>query len=137
VESAGVDGLLARPLLVVTVTIVGGGGGMTGVVAASFFASGSSIPFDGTTSFLPPLTVRTVCCCCGPDASVSVFAAAPSSWGVAVPSFCALASVVVGGLEPLFGVGASATAPPNELTTPFGLLEAVEDARGRPFSRLE
>lgn len=56
VASAGVDGLLARPLFVVTVDcVVVGGGGSGGGIDESLFVSFSSVALSAVFSFLLPL----------------------------------------------------------------------------------
>lgn len=128
VARAGVDGLLARPLLVV-LTMLAGVGRMASAAVASFLCGpGSSVAFV-VVSFLLPFGAGSGAA--GGGSSVSGFSGLGLfRMGMAV-SFCAFASVV--GFATLLGRLGSGV--PCEF--PFGWFDAADGGHCRAFSAFD
>lgn len=122
VANAGVDGLLARPLFVLTVPINGVGGRIG--VACSRFASLSSGIFAVTLSFLlvPTFNVGGSADAAG---AISPSGLAVSDLTGATLALSFEAFVSVAGLDPLLCAFWSGVAA----TTPLGLFEVTEGGR--------
>lgn len=122
---AGVEGLLARPLLVVIICCVVGVDTAEGV--GSFRASPSSAGLTEPSFFCPAgvaeegVGTRSFCCFEG-----SVFAVALGG------SIWVILGVSLGARAPLLGGISSGAGTP-----PFGLVEAADGGRGRVLSALD
>jgi hypothetical protein len=126
VAMAGVEGLLARPLLVLTALAAAG---WMAREAASFFDGGAGSSFDLVGfSFLLPFCVGSAV---GGDSSVSCFSGLGLLRIATVVSFWALVSDDVFALL----LGWPGSGVPCEC--PFGLLAAAEPGRCRAFSAFD